>query len=449
VNCNNTDGICGAGCTYASDSNCPTPSTGGGTTTGLTIPYAVAKEEMFLLYTEESLELVRGLNNTFTLKITNPSENEDFMNVSLNVSGYLSQYIRIEPSFVNIINKNQTKEFMIFLEAPKYFTKGNYFLNFTITGISKGKRITENRLLTLYVHEVSREEAMEYLNQSQNILNEMKEAGLNVKKTLELVTTANQYFEEKNYEEVKKTYEDIKEMSNYAFQVQSLIEEVEREIVENEDKGLKVPSAKNLFSLSKVAFIRGDFVTALKRIEDCQNILSLETKGKINYMKLALDYWWVIVLGTIISSITGYFIRLRVEIYRIADRLRDLQYEELSIRDKMRDMREKTFKENLMSMTDYHKAMYEYQKRLTEIRKEVIRLRTKRAGMKSIQTEIKNLEEEKKSIEKLIEETQISYFQNGEINRSVYDNKMNALTESLAELEKNIEILKIKHEHKG
>jgi len=338
---------------------------------------------------------------------------------------------------------------MIFLEAPKYFTKGEYALNFTIIGISKGKRITENRIVALYVHEVSREEAIEYLNQSQNILNEMKDAGLNVKKILELVTKANQYFEEKNYEEVKKTYEDIKEISNYAFQVQSLIEEVEKEIVDNEDKGLKVPSAKNLFSLSKVAFMRGDFVTALKRIEDCQNILSLETKGKINYMKLALDYWWVIVLGITVSYITGYFIHLRLEIYRTTDRLRNLRYEELSIMDKMRDTREKTFKENLMSMTDYHKAMYEYQKRLTEIRKEVTRLRTKRAGMKNIQTEIKNLEEEKKSIEKLIEETQISYFQNGEINRSIYDNKMNALTESLAELEKNIEILKIKHEHKG
>ena len=449
VNCNNSDGICGAGCTYVSDSNCPTPSLGGETTTEPTIPYAVAKEETFLLYTEESLELVRGLNNTFVLKVTNPSENEDFMNVSLDASSYLSQYIRIEPTFVNRINKNQTKDFMIFIEAPKYFTEGKYVLNFTITGISKGKRITENRLVTLYVHEVSREEAIGYLNQSQNILNEMKDAGLNVKKILELVTKANQYFEEKNYEEVKKTYEDIKEISNYAFQVQSLIEEVEKEIVDNEDKGLKVPSAKNLFSLSKVAFMRGDFVTALKRIEDCQNILSLETKGKINYMKLALDYWWVIVLGITVSYITGYFIHLRLEIYRTTDRLRNLRYEELSIMDKMRDTREKTFKENLMSMTDYHKAMYEYQKRLTEIRKEVTRLRTKRAGMKNIQTEIKNLEEEKKSIEKLIEETQISYFQNGEINRSIYDNKMNALTESLAELEKNIEILKIKHEHKG
>jgi tetratricopeptide (TPR) repeat protein len=364
------------------------------------------------------------------------------------VSDYPSQYIKIVPSFVNIINKNQTKEFIIFIEVPKYFTKGKYVLNITVTGTSKGE-ITKSRLLTLYVYEVSREEAIEYLNQSQNILDEMKNSGLNVKKTLELVTKANQYFEEKNYEEVKKIYEEIKEISNYAFQAQSIIEEIEKEIVENEDKGLKVSSAKNLFSMSKVAFIRGDFVTALKRIEDCQNILSLETKGKINYMKLALDYWWIIVLGTTISSITGYFVHLRIEIYRTTDRLRNLRYEELSIMDKIRDIKEKTFKENLISMTDYHKAMYEYQKRLTEIKKEVTRLRTKRVGMKSIQTEIKNLEEEKKSIEKLIEETQISYFQNGDINKNVYDNKMNALTESLADLEKNIGVLKMKHENKG
>jgi len=299
------------------------------------------------------------------------------------------------------------------------------------------------------MHEVSREEAIEYFNQSQNILNKMKDAGLNVKKILELVANVNKYFEERNYEKVKETYYEIERTRDYAFQVKSLLEGIEKEITESEEKGLKTPSAKNLFSLSKVAFMRGDFITALKRIENCQNILSLETKGKINYMKLALDYWWAIVLGIIISSISGYFIGLKLEIHRATDRLRTLRFEELSIMDKIREIKEKTFKENLMSMTDYHRAMYEYQKRLTEIGKEVTRLRTKRAGMKSIQTEIKNLEEEKKSIEKLIEETQISYFQRGEINRSVYDNKMNTLTESLAELEKNIEILKIKHEHQG
>jgi len=93
-------------------------------------------------------------------------------------------------------------------------------------------------------------------------------------------------------------------------------------------------------------------------------------------------------------------------------------------------------------MPEYHRAMYEYQKRLTEIRKKMIKLRSKRTGFRNLKNEISELEDEKESIEKLVEETQRSYFQKGEINKGVYNKRMRSLTDSLAEIEKNMTILK-------
>jgi len=447
VSCNSNDGVCGAGCNYGTDSDCPSPSTGGDGRLG-PVTYITAERETLLLQTEESFELVRGLNDSFVLNVKNPF-NKTFKNVSLSVTGYLSQYIRIERSVIEKIEKNETKSFTVFIEAPKYFTKGEHTLNFTINGASRGKEITENRLVTLIIHEVSREEASKYLDKSNLLVQEMEEAGFTINKASELLSKIIKNFEIKEYEEVKVLYETLKETRDSAFDANQLINEVETGIQDSEDKGLKIPLAKNLLVMSKVAFSRGDFDTALKRVRDSQMILSLETEGKINYVKLALDYWWAILLGISTTSIIGYIVYLRFDIYMIGTKLENLQDEEMSIMSNMTEAKEKTFKKDEMSMAEYHKAMYEYEKRLTEIRKGIARLRTRRAGMRTIKSEIRGLEEELKSINELMKETQRSYFQKGEINRKTYDNRMSQFRERIAEINGNLAMFKVRQKQNG
>lgn len=443
VSCNSNDGVCGASCNYGSDSDCSAPTSPSGSGGGTPVTYVTAERETLVLQTEESFELVRGLNDSFILNVENPFT-KIFKNVSLSVTGYLSQYIRIEPSTIEKIEKNETKPFTIFIEAPKYFTKGEHKLNFTINGVSEGKEITENRLVTLIIYEVSKEEASVYLNKSNLLVQEMKEAGFSINKVSELLSKIIENFEIKEYEKVKALYETLKESRDSAFETNQLINEIETGIQKSEDKGLKVPLAKNLLVMSKVAFTRGDFDTALKRIRDSQMILSLETEGKINYVKLVLDYWWAILLGMVMTSILGYIVYLRLDIYMIGTKLKNLQDEEMSIMSKMTEAKEKTFKKDEMSMAEYHKAMYEYEKRLTEIRKGIARLRTRRAGVRTIKSEIQHLEEELKSVNELMKETQGSYFQKGEINRKTYDNRMSQFRERITEINGNLAMLKVK-----
>jgi len=443
VSCNNNDGVCGDGCNYGSDSNCPSPTTPGRGGGAGPITYVTAERETLFLQTEESFELVRGLNDSFILNVENPFT-KTFENVSLSVTGYPSQYIRIEPSAIEKIEKNKTKAFTVFIEAPKYFTKGEHVLNFTINGVSEGKEITENRLVTLIIYEVSKEEVSEYLDKSKLLVEEMEEADFSIDKVSELLTKIIKNFEIKEYEEVKALYETLKETRDSAFEASLLINEVESGVQESEDKGLKVPLAKNLLVMSKIAFTRGDFATALKRVRDSQMILSLETEGKINYVKLVLDYWWAILLGMVTTSILGYFVYLRLDIYMIGAKLKNLQDEEMSIMSKMSEAEEKTFKKDEMSMAEYHKAMYEYEKRLTEIRKGIARLRARRAGVRTIKSEIQDLEDELKSINELMKETQRSYFHKGEINRKTYEGRMSQFRERITEINGNLAMLKMK-----
>ena len=50
-----------------------------------------------------------GMDDTFKLTVENPSETKDFTDVSLDVSGYLSQYMRIEPSSISKIKKKSPR----------------------------------------------------------------------------------------------------------------------------------------------------------------------------------------------------------------------------------------------------------------------------------------------------------------------------------------------------
>jgi hypothetical protein len=447
VYCSNADNICGAGCSYVTDDDCLIPSGGNlgvGETTGILIPSNASEKKTFLVSTEGIIELVRGLSGSFVLKVTNPYEYRNLTNISLNISGYPSQYIKVKPTSIEKMIKNQTKEFTVFIEVPEYFTKSEYTLKFIITGYDRSREITGNAEVALSIHEISREESIKYLNKSQSILNEMRENGFNVKEILDLAVKANESFEKRDYEQVRIIYDEIIGIRDTAYQTKYLMDSVENEIADNERNGLKVSSTKNLLSLSKAAFMRGDFLTALKRIEESQQTMSLETKGKVNYVKFVLDYWWAIIIGIATTLIIGYLVKLRIEIYKTDDIIKDLQREELAITDKMNEAKEKTFKENLMSMPDYHKAMYDYQKKLTEINKKMAKLRARR----NVKDEMKKLEDEEDRIGKLIGETQKSYFQKGEIGKSVYENRIRSFTDSLAEVEKNMMMLRPNQKHK-
>ena len=116
-----------------------------------------------LVQTEETIDIVRN-QREFFLIVKNifggPLER-----VKVNVFGNLSQYVSIEPKSVEIIPVNESYNFTVKIIAPKYFTIGTQYLNFTIEAIInntsvKGNITTariinleEHRLVTLTSHE--------------------------------------------------------------------------------------------------------------------------------------------------------------------------------------------------------------------------------------------------------------------------------------------------------
>ena len=64
--------------------------------------------------------------------IENPYAGKVMENVSLKVTGLLSRYISVYPETVAEIKENESANFIITIEAPSYFTKGEHDLEFLI-----------------------------------------------------------------------------------------------------------------------------------------------------------------------------------------------------------------------------------------------------------------------------------------------------------------------------
>jgi len=430
VNCNSNDGVCGLGCTYATDDDCPI--------TYVSLPPEVstyAKEEKRpLLKVPAALEIKRGTNESFLVNVTNPSS-QNIYNLSLVIGGNISNFIKILQPNISVIKPNSTHSFQTFVEIPPYLGRGRYTLSFVAKGVFLGKPIIMAADVIIEVHEVSRGEALECINKSVSLVSEMDALGFNTRLISLLLSDAHRKLSLGGYEEVKELCERIEKNKEYAINLKSMLDVIENNIKKSEENGLKVVSTKNMLTMSRSAFLRGDFETAIKRVEDTQNVLYIETFGKVNYLKLILDNWHYIVLGTIASVATAYAVRVNLERRHALEKIKRLRNEEFAILQKMSKIREKAFREYSISMADYHKAMYEYQKRLTEVRREMAKLRSRRI------TGVKGLEKEKEDIEKMIKKLQDEYFKKKSIGKGVYEERLKVLIESLADIEMQIKNL--------
>ncbi len=423
---------------------------GGATPTTSAAPTLTTEEKEKLFQTEETYELVRGREQNFILKVENPFD-WVLENVSVDITGFLSQYLKVDPPRVKRIPVNGSFNFTIRIEAPKYFTKGIYNLNFTITGIVNKTRIGENyiatslthmkesRLVTLIIHEIPKEEALEYLNKSIELAKEINESGISAEGINLLLSQAMKSLENKDYEKVKSVYERIKENREKIFSVLSLTKEVEEKIEEALHNGIDVPKTMRLVLLSKAALERGDYDTALKRIEDAKLTYALETVGKFNVVVFAKNNWPKLTLITISLSLFSWFSYLVIKFHLITKKLNTLKEEEEVLLGLIKEAQRDCFERKKLSMKEYIESLMQYEKRLTKVVQKMVELETKKAHLfKIFIGEEKRLINERKKLINLIKEAQHLYLQTKKLDTRIYENRVKSYVTRLAEIEERL-----------
>ena len=413
-----------------------------------------------LLKTKETIEIVRGENVSFALKVTNVFENTTLTQVKLELKKYLSQYFDHVPFELNDVRYGQSKNFVMTITSPGYFTHGTYPLLFEISGLATGKfrvlrnntfdevstiiRFTELRNVTLIVYEIEPKIAAMLVSKAKKNVEEMTVAGFPVKKATVLLKQIQKEYDNLEWQHMQVLAEELQQLSTTAFSAHDIIKELEDKINDAQKRGLDVSSTKKVVDLAKAVFDREDFETAKKRTEEGRLLEFLEVKGAFNVANFLARYWWALILVMLFTSASSYVAYRKLIIKIIDQRSQNLITEELNITQLIKELQEVTFKERKISIEIYHKRMYEYESRLEQIKATLSRLRTKRVGILTIEDQLSKLGKEEQAIDELIKHAQESYFVLKNISKMTYDQRIEEQEFRKSEIEEEIAVLETK-----
>jgi len=413
-----------------------------------------AAERPELLTTYEDFEVVRGESTRYPFEVKNIFKDSTLEDVTIVMSGYLAQYITYSPSKISNIDFNEINIFYLKVNAPKYMDRGEYPVNVTIKGKIKFtdsalvKNMLEQRHVTLTVHEVSRETMEDALEESMNSVEYFREKDFpctGIEELLEQMKTARK---EGRYGDAVRLNEQIETTRKSAFDANEIIEDIQNKIAYAEARMTPLPESTKLMNLAIAAFEREDFETALARAKEARTSVVLEAGARYNVVWFLMDNWWKLIAVAIIGFIISFLSYKRLFMIWIVKKLENLNKEEMSIIDLMQDAQKKFFDKKELSKDAYYTAMSHYQKRITKIKRERIKLRSRRVVLIKLPQEIKNLEKESSEVLELMKQAQKDYFILQKLPKGVYEDKIEAYTTHLADIEEQRIVLETKQERK-
>jgi len=409
-----------------------------------------------IIETFEEFRIVRGTSQTIPVKVTNPFTNSVLTDVTLELQGFLSQYVKISPVLLSNIRFNESQEFKLTIEAPAYLNQSEYELtavirgslraiNPTLAGFTR-KAFEETRSIKLFIHAVGISDTNSTLSSAHQAIEDMSTAGFPISRVALMYKTALEQFELNNFETAFGLANLILKIKEEAFEADALIKEIQEDIEKSKSRWLDVPETERALTLALKAFEREDFTTALQRAKDAQLTYILETKGRINILWFLKTYWWAILLGIVVLSLSSFFTYKKLIVSIITQRLKNLAKEEISLNSLMEDVQFKYLKEGSISSAEYHGVIGQYESRLNKIHQIRAKLRNKRIGIMRTEQEVENLHREEKEVISIIKKEQKDYLELGKLSRKKFLEKYESDKRRLAEVEEEMELAKEKLE---
>ena len=377
VICSNTDGVCGAGCSYMNDDDCPIPS-GGGEITIVSGGGIKIVEYKMLLSAPKRIDVIRGKWKEIGIEVSNPVDGVILSSVKLKVSGHPQTLTRIYPESFNL-SAGEKKMFYVNISVPEYMPYGKKELIFLAKADASfvyGKNITvitNSSRISMIVHSVWENLTQKLILDAHEAVEKMKKMGINTKEFENLVKKAEGYINESRYEEAKDVLEEVMEKHRKAELIESMLEDVEEGINIAKKYWISLPETESLYSLALSAFERGDLSRAEKRVKDALLVYATEG-GIINVLIFIHRNWLLITFLLFLGTGIGYVAIRRVRIILIKIKLSMLRREEKIIENLIRKAQIERFKKMILSDEEYRNLISHYEDRMVKIKRESIEI---------------------------------------------------------------------------
>lgn len=414
-------------------------SGGGG---GGSLPFGSTQQKDLFFQTSEFFELVRGQDNSFDIKFTNPLEYK-LVKLNLSVQGILATYLNLENSYIEKLDSNEEFNTQIEITSPKYFNPGEYELIFNIDGYYQtpnGKEIgfKEQRNIKLLIHDTNKELAQQYLNQINLFIEELSKNNYKLNDIPSLYKDANNLFNKRDYDGVKDKFEEAQKIFNSAIDAAIQSQNITGLINLATNKGLETPNTNRLLALAQLAFQRGDYALALSRLKEAELTYSVETKGELNLFIWFMSNIDKIVLILILAIAAVYLFSLGYGMIKIDNQITQLNAENNLLLQLIADVQKKSFIENKISLGEYYDALSQFETRIAQVSEKFIQLTTRKNNILTFSTQSTKLKKERKSLIELVRDSQKQYFSLGLIETRVYQTKLQSLTKRLSEVDEQI-----------
>jgi len=415
---------------------------GGSSTIGKKDVLSTEEEKNALFNTTEVIELVNGKTKQFTVKVTNPLPDANLLELSIELNGLLSKYVTISPQKIPKLDANKTITITLHITAPSYFTKGTQDMNFVITG--KAQRADENlnfredRILTLEIHDYSREETSNAIAKGQATINGLRKDGYYVQNLAQDYSDAQSAFAKRDYETAMALANTIIGFRQKAIDVNQAIAELEGKIESAKKAGISTYQTSKLVLLAKLALQRGDIDSALASLKDATITYALETKGEINIFITLGQNWKLALVALAALIITLVLLRVNSKRKMLKIKIKNLKNEEGVIQSLIRDEQKKSFIDGTISLTAYADAIAQYEKRLGAVIRDTTRYENALKTMFNFIHPKNIIQDEEKHIQKDLKELQEDYLEKKTIDSRIYDIRQSTLLERLSDLEKEL-----------
>ncbi|MEM2963719.1 MAG: LamG-like jellyroll fold domain-containing protein [Candidatus Anstonellales archaeon] len=447
VGCSDSDGICGYACSYVNDDDCGIPSGGGTRETvyvggGGSEPYqygmGVKVDPVFDINREE--------RKSIFIKVTNAGKRSELNNIYLVVSGYPLTHITITPASIGRLEQNRTGIFEVGFFAPSYIRYGIHNITISVIGTGSSNftanltRIEKTVYVSMVVHSVMENETRKTITMAETAVQEMADAGLNVKGVSYLLEEAKNKLSQWDYDSALEAAKKILEVRERAFRIMETIREVEGKINEAEMYGIKTQESRKMVELSKSALVREDYAKAEERAGNAITAYFIESRS-LETLKFLHSYWWLLTFVTCSSSIAIYFAYRKSRAGRLKKRIDSLSNEEKAIRNLMGRLQKERYVERSISGIEFHKQMAEYEEKLAKLKRKKSRLIAKLVRCEKPSKVLEGFRKQEEYLKNEIKEVQKKYYEDGSITKSSYQKTVEELREELAEAIKNIEMV--------
>jgi hypothetical protein len=437
VVCSSGDGVCGAGCSYMGDSNCPSPDAGG--TSPAPAPVITAKPAMAMESTSR-IDLSRGESGTIAVRVSNTAIGTQIRDVTLGISGYPQVHMKVTPSQIDTLGYG-TMPFSVRITVPEYMPYGEYVLSIRAQGTYGNKTIQESIRTTLFVHSATENQTISNLERVQEKLEEMKGLNLDTDYLSTLAEQARNAIMEWDYDSAGMLIDDVLRKADMALRASGLMGELEGCMMKAEKYGMGIPETRKMYSLALAAFHRGDYERAEERAESALLTYSVETYGLVDSVGFMYDNWMILLIMIIVLAAFSWKSHKMLAIRSISGRLRKIETEEKEIFSMIADYQKRYWQDRSVSLGDYEGSISDYGKRLTELMKTRSELTVRRIRM-TAKDVLHGLEKELGAVRSMIDDLQHRYFVAGDVSKSRYLMTLNGLNAEMSNIQKSVEMMK-------